>query len=173
MIQIDSLFISRHDAIIQLAYYLWSDLNNFDKIEMLFDYHLLEASEECNDDDYYRKLQAVNITDELLHNIYSIEFQGVKNEYLQSLLLKHTGKDYVVVGVVELTFPCECCGFMTMKRRDSAWDICHVCRWEDTISDPEQYCFVNKSTLSDARKQFFDDSDKVNQAISMYASSTE
>ena len=150
-------------------------MNNADKVQILVDNNIVAVppefavpvSPEFSDDDYYRFLGNTHITPEILYDIYLAEFRGVKNEYLESLLNKYSGGNYVIAGPEDKLLPCDCCGFKTLNF-DSTFDICHVCGWSGAATEPDEYSSFNNNTLLKAREEFFADLPKVDLANSMY-----
>ena len=82
------------------------------------------------------------------------EFKGIKNSYIESLILKNLKKNIEISGDVEKLYSCPCCEYLTLY--DLAdYDICRLCKWEDDgIRDLAQHSACNHTSLREARAIF-------------------
>ena len=77
-------------------------------------------------------------------------YTGVLNSYLRAAVAT-LGHEEAVDGEVEVLEVCRCCGYRSLRERD-AYEICHVCFWEDDgTTDADRISSPNHMTLRDAR----------------------
>lgn len=59
--------------------------------------------------------------------------------------------------MMESSYTCPCCGYITLSERPGSYDICHVCFWEDDpvqILDPWFEGGANKPSLVQAQATY-------------------
>ena len=80
------------------------------------------------------------------------KYIGVKNSYIEKVLEDLSIGIYRVKGEIESLYSCPCCEFKTLKNRDG-YEICPVCKWEDTGDDLSAYSGPNHMTLLEGKKK--------------------
>jgi hypothetical protein len=86
-----------------------------------------------------------------------IEYCGVKNEFISTVLSSLLGEQVIVEGFVEDRYPCPCCGYLSLPDQfdNRAYDICKVCFWEyDGIEEDEKYSSPNHMTLGEGKNNY-------------------
>lgn len=89
-------------------------------------------------------------------NFLNETHKGVSNGYLSEVYFTLTGERVEVIGVVELLYACNCCGFKTLSEKygidDGGYAICDYCGWEDdgTI-DSGVRSSVNRCSMEEKR----------------------
>ena len=64
---------------------------------------------------------------------------------------------HFTVGTESLKYPCPCCGYVVFDEPPGSYSICHVCWWEDDVSQlrfPLDGGGANKLSLVDAQAAF-------------------
>ncbi|ATQ76845.1 hypothetical protein CR152_21705 [Massilia violaceinigra] len=93
------------------------------------------------------------VYDPLLKIALAYKYTGVINAYLQNQTAL-LGWDETIEGDVEAMVACPCCGYRSLQER-GAYDICHVCFWEDDgTTDSERISGPNHMTLGEAQRNF-------------------
>jgi len=61
------------------------------------------------------------------------------------------------MAAVMLTFPCVCCGHLTLREPPGSYEICSVCYWEDDrvqLRWPNWAGGANRPSLTEAQEKF-------------------
>ena len=149
--------MSRDNALIAIAHKIWDSLSDFDKTDILSDYHFIVSTSIDDLHEYYSSFKYFIVTDSVLLEIYSHKFRGVRNEYIKKLLSDYCMISSSVEGEVEFLCVCDCCGFRTFDC-DYGYSICRACGWPEYLP----------STLLETQKMFASDPDKLNLAKMMF-----
>lgn len=141
--------VSRQDAIDQLARAQFAALSVSDKESCL----LGEGSDENSDREGGDNK---SMTDEETVILAALrrKYIGVTNSYLTRELSQLVGHSIEVAGEREPMFACPCCEYLTLRERGE-YQICPVCRWEDTgVDEHSAYSGPNHMTLGEGRENF-------------------
>ena len=168
-LEISPRIISRYDALVLIGRATWAGLTVFERLDVLQDYHKDESVlniQVLTSEDYYKYAiltRDVELSNDDLHDIYSHKFSGVKNEYLETLLVSHDINVAQVEGDVECLRVCDCCHFKTIDCNREAYDICRVCHWEEL---PPAYW--EEGGMKNYQDRLANDPEKLTRADLMY-----
>jgi hypothetical protein len=121
----------------------------------------LEYAELISREDQYIENAAVLVADLIEDNVYAFNWQNLEN-IIEKVSkgnedLMDPVREYAFNALNPEKYTCPCCGYKTHSREVSAWDLCHVCFWENDLiclDDPNKISGANKISLIQAQQNF-------------------